>query len=113
MRYSHVTQHNSQPGYWVTADRRKLFIRDMDTSHINNCIKMLERNRTVDHMNRLYGMFAGPQPQGDGNQLALDYEMGRIQFEPSPLPDVYNELMSEYQARNSILPTAIARVLHF
>lgn len=29
---------------WTTKDGQKLQLRDMETSHINNCIRMLERD---------------------------------------------------------------------
>ena len=32
--------------YWKTKDGKKLKITEMETSHIENCIKMLERNKS-------------------------------------------------------------------
>ena len=29
---------------WTTKDGKKLFVKDMDTNHIKNCIKMICRN---------------------------------------------------------------------
>ncbi len=33
---------------WITKDGRELYIRNMETSHIDNTIKMLERNIEED-----------------------------------------------------------------
>lgn len=29
--------------YWITKDKRKLLVTEMETEHIKNCIKMLKR----------------------------------------------------------------------
>ncbi len=31
-------------GIWHTKDGRMLFVKDMTTQHIHNCIRMMERN---------------------------------------------------------------------
>lgn len=35
-------------GYWETKDGRHLKIKKMETNHIENCIKMLERTKEKD-----------------------------------------------------------------
>lgn len=38
------SDHIENPKYWMTKDGRNLLIKDMDTIHIENCIKYLEKN---------------------------------------------------------------------
>ena len=36
--------NNASHGLWITKDGRYLHVSEMETSHIRNCIRMLERN---------------------------------------------------------------------
>lgn len=36
--------NNASHGLWITKDGRYLHVSEMDTSHIRNCMRMLERN---------------------------------------------------------------------
>ena len=37
---------NAEHGLWITRDGRYMQIREMETSHIHNCIRMLKRNNS-------------------------------------------------------------------
>ena len=37
-----------ESGYWITKDHKTIKIRDMESSHIRNSIRMLERNIESD-----------------------------------------------------------------
>lgn len=38
--------NNASHGLWITKDGRYLHVSEMETSHIENCIRMLERNNS-------------------------------------------------------------------
>ena len=42
--YEEITREHIECGIWTTADGEEIFIKDMGSQHIRNCIKMLERN---------------------------------------------------------------------
>lgn len=101
MRYSHITQINSQPGYWVTADRRKLKISEMDIFHIRNCIRLIERNNQTEYENNLLTLFGGlSQVGGDGAYMAIEHEIAIT--EPGLLPDVHKELTKELKRKEDV-----------
>lgn len=67
--------------YWTTKDGRKLNIKDMDTNHIFNCIRMLDRQMVMainKAMNRNDEVYAEP---------------------PDEWLSTYNALVEEYNSR--------------
>jgi hypothetical protein len=51
--------------YWITKDGKRLPIKKMETSHIRNCIKYLEKNPIE------YGSY---DPFGNDHFYDIDYE---------------------------------------
>ena len=39
-------ENNAKHGLWITKDGRYLHVSEMETNHIRNCTKMLERNNS-------------------------------------------------------------------
>lgn len=56
---------------WKTRDGRVLNIKDMETSHIINCIKMLEDDECVGKR-EVIDILSGPFPTGDMASLEFD-----------------------------------------
>ncbi|KKM99417.1 hypothetical protein LCGC14_1148160 [marine sediment metagenome] len=109
MRYSYTQQINPQPGYWVTADRRKLKISKMDIHHIRNCIRLIERNNATEHENNLLTLFGGlSQVGGDGAYIAIEHEIAIAK--PKDLPKVHAELIKELKRKEDVGFTV--RIIH-
>ncbi len=101
MRYSHLTQTNPQPGYWVTNDRRKLKISEMDIFHIRNCIRLVERNNQTEYENNLLTLLGGlSQVGGDGAYMTIEHEIDTAR--PGSLPDVHKELVKELKRKEDV-----------
>lgn len=47
---------NGEKPYWFTKNLKVILIADMETSHIQNCIKMIENNYRTDggHISKHY-----------------------------------------------------------
>ena len=98
MRYSHTQLINPQPGYWVTADRRKLKITKMDEGHLRNCIRLIESNNAIEHENHLLTLFEGlERVGGDGAYMAIEHEIATAKL--GDLPKVHAELAKELKHR--------------
>ena len=54
-------------GWWETKDHKKMKISDMETSHIENTIKFLEKHH--EFYDEEYGGMFGP----DGDDIFYDY----------------------------------------
>jgi len=101
LRYSHTTQINPQPGYWVTTDRRKLKISEMDLHHIRNCIRLIERNNQTEYENHLLTLFGGlSQVGGDSAYMAIEHEIDTTKL--GSLPDVHKELTKELKRKEDV-----------
>ena len=92
-----------QTKVWVTKDKRKIRICDMEDSHLINTVKMLVRvaeiklQSTVD----LYLMSGGPS--GEMAQICFDNELQIMMEDPDAieqfLPDIYYNMIEDLARR--------------
>lgn len=89
--------------YWTMRDGTKAEISKMESSHILNCMKMLERNATKMKLYAELDMLSYT-PSGDGASYAFDCEidslssMDNISF--LRLHTAYESLEKELNKRN-------------
>lgn len=85
------------PTKWKTKEGKILSIKKMETSHINNCIRILERNGFVSVQTLSFYLY-GPKPIGDMAQLAYEQECNEIfELQPTPYLDAFEK---ELKRRN-------------
>lgn len=76
---------------WTTREGIKLKIRDMKTSHIKNCIKMLHRY----HAKELFNLYSMPV---FGEMAELDLENGIQDIEENGWEDEAQEYIDSFEA---------------
>ena len=81
---------------WTTKDGRELKIAEMTTGHIENALAMLERNGSIS-MAHLNVYLRGPEPRGDGAQMAFESEFQYVCDNVHPAIDAFRE---ELERRN-------------
>jgi len=67
---------------WKTKDGRILYIKDMSTDHIRNCINMLENKGFVSYRTLSIYLNANTNMMSDGALMAFDYELEQISKRP-------------------------------
>ena len=74
------TRHGGKNGkkIWTTKDGRELLISEMETSHIENSINMMKKNRFIAFSTLKSYLSAPCNKMGDGAQLAFDQEFDFI-----------------------------------
>lgn len=75
---------------WTTKDGRKLPVKDMETGHIQNALAMLKRKGFVS-VKTLNIYLRGPEPRGDGAQMAFETEFNYVADHVHPFIDAFEE----------------------
>lgn len=72
-----------QKGWWETKDHRKIKISDMETSHIENTIKYLQRHE--DFYDEEYGFYDYDEGESfydyEDNSYLVDKKIEELQYE--------------------------------
>lgn len=87
-----------KPGetFWTTRNGERLNIRDMETSHLRNCLRLLER-RKESHVKRISLL---PEPSGEMAQLAFEGELeAAMDSSVEELFPVYGKIKEELLLR--------------
>lgn len=81
---------------WVTKDGQHLKIRDMETSHIKNCIRFLERYHDAKayEVAALPCFFIGEQAQFHAEQAWDDYVENGFEDEAQEFIDSFKDELS-------------------
>lgn len=89
---------------WTTKDGKKIRVSDMETSHIENALRMLRRKGCISP--RIIDSYLGSEPNGDAALDAYHAELSEIMSHPtSEFIDYFEE---ELKLRASKTPPARA-----
>lgn len=86
---------------WKTKDGREIEVKDMETSHIKNTLKMLEKNGFIAASTLDFYLGCSGPSGGDGAQMAFERECDYI-FSKFPSKKM-DEMESELKKRGEIL----------
>lgn len=85
----------SRPGYWTTKDKRELLIADMESTHIANCLRLLQRHApTYKAFEDLRMFFSGAPDEVRRSQEDASPRIFMIAVHAS-----YNDLTDEAEKR--------------
>jgi hypothetical protein len=88
------------PRKWKTKDGRKLWIKDMTTSHIRNCMRLLDRSKD----NAIFNVLSLPYPNGEMAQDCFDRELDELEnAETADLYPVYTSFVKELEKRGEYI----------
>jgi hypothetical protein len=91
---------------WKTKDGRQFKIKDMETSHLQNAIRMLERNAPQAQLNYLHeGTAVLSTMNGEMAQICCEAEIDQAcSLDPieflTEYSEVYRKLLKELNNRN-------------
>lgn len=84
---------------WTMKDGTQILVKDMETSHIKNCMRLMERNkfRAAEELLRL------PMPNGEHAQDAYNQELSYLSSaDVSDVFPIYEEMQIELARRAEI-----------
>lgn len=84
--------------FWKTIEGAMIKITDMETSHIKNCINMLERNGFISKKDLVFYLF-GPEPSGDMAIACYEQECDAV-FK-APVSESLDSLREELKRREA------------
>jgi len=91
--------------FWVTKEKKRLRIRDIDDGHLVNILRFLRRRCEAIRTHRSLQMLEGPGPRGDAACMAFDAELDHMesrswrQFLPKDRRDQVRNLEREAAKR--------------
>jgi hypothetical protein len=84
---------------WTTRDGTVLLLSAMDDQHLVNTLKMLKRKAAFAAAHNARILLSGPQPHGEGAQMAFDQELMEAGNIDNFLHESYEDLIWEAKKR--------------